>query len=180
MFKFISAVGFCLLTLGVCLLQLWWATTLPFPLNQLNSVWLFIIWLALFHDQTTSVWAVVPSALWLELFSVAPFGVTSTALFISVLCLHWWLKHVLTNYSPVTIGLAGFLVIATYRFLLTLGLLLGRAIAPNQVPAVDLSALFTGYGFEIIITTGALVLAYALGQRSSKRLSPYYIEGSAQ
>jgi hypothetical protein len=146
---------------------------LPFPANQINILILFLISIFIFTDSVNLLSAALPPALWLDLFSVSPFGLTAVSLFATTIFLNWLLTKVLTNYSIYIIAFTGFLGVVSYRFFF-LSFFFFRAFMLRE-PVYISNELLLGWVSETAVTTLGLLLIYAISSIFNKQLKPHYI-----
>lgn len=146
---------------------------LPFPFNHINIILILFLWFIIYNGHDRILWLVLPLAFLLELFVSFPFGLTSAALLLTLIMMHWLLVNFFTNRSLYIVFLAGFLGITIFRFSFIIFLLIVNLF--NADFTISWPEILTNILYEITLTTGVFFLFYLLTRLFFKRLNPKYI-----
>ncbi len=170
---FLKLLYASLAIIGITLATIFIHEIFPFPINQINLLYVIPAWLILIYGNSRPLWlALIPSLL-LNSFSSAPFGLNGLA-FISGLALYTWLLgSVFTNLSSSVVLISGFIGGLCYR-LLWVGLIM--LFHANQEPLLFSLDLLQNWGSELLLNTLLLAALYLLSTRFVKRLKPHYID----
>ena len=146
---------------------------LPFPFNHINVVLIVFLWLIIYSGSARVLWLALPLAFLLELFVSFPFGLTSSALIITLMIMYWILRNIFTNRSLFIVFFAGFLGIAIFRFSFLMILLLINLFNPGFT--LSWPEVLTNIFYEVILTAALFFLIYLLTALFFRRLNPKYI-----
>lgn len=133
MFRFLSVlcmINFFVNLLAVIILviiQISFLTTWLFPINSLNLILSLLIFLTIIINyEKALVWA-LGSGLFLEMFTVLPFGLTTMSLILTVISINFLFNNFFTNrsfYSLMILGLFGTLIYNLLIFLFNILLII--------------------------------------------------------
>jgi len=166
--KIIKYLGIILLAVFCFWISLLITYILPYPLNKINLLWVFIV-LMLFKYKNFSV---VFFSFWLffflEIYTYStPFGVILFSGVISGLFLFWLYKNVFTDYS-FWASLA--LIVSTVTLFRLLYLFLSYLAATFfESEFMDVKNILLIYGWEILFTSSLLMLLYYFFKWLGKR-----------
>lgn len=161
---------------GIFFLHAVFTTIAPFPFNGFNSIFFFLICFMVYNNTPRKLWLVVPLSLLLEIFSSTPFGVQTVALFTSLTIVNFLLTNFFTNRSLYNVFLVGAAGLATFHFVFRATLFLYSLV--TRTSFILPPQLLLSLGNEILCTSLALALVYALTARRLKRLNPRYLSSS--
>ncbi len=147
---------------------------LPSPINKINIIFLFFVLMSAFLTVGKFLWLIVPLAFYLEIYSSAPFGVSSLSFYLGVLFLNFILINFLTNRSAFTVFLSCLLGLLAFRvvyvvMLFTTDFFSHSGFPPNLLQ-VALSALL-----ESVLSACLGVLFYLLVIFIIKKIRPGYL-----
>lgn len=146
---------------------------LPYPLDRLNMIFFFLLWLIFSNSQINVYFAALFLGFFSELMISLPFGIVLSAMMASIVFITWFLRHIFTNRSPYIIFLAGALAIVSYRVLFLIVLTVfnifsSRGVWPNKEMTLDIM-------WEALFTSLLLSISYLIISRFVKKLNPAYI-----
>ncbi len=148
---------------GVVFVHLATNAVLPAPWNQVNMVFVFLIFFLLFEESGTVVWIAFSVHFFIELYAVSPFGILLFSGTISTLLSFWLYQYFFTNQSWYTAAALSLLAIVIYRSIYTALFLFFHVFGYFALP--PWSALLLVYGWEMLLTSGVTGLAYLLTTR---------------
>lgn len=167
--KILVAVAFSAL---IFFLQFVSKEFLPYPFDQINVIFVAMVWLIILSSRLEIIWLGAPLAFLLEIFSSAPFGLNSFVLLLSFLLVYWLLANFLTNRSFLIVLLLGLIGMTFYRLVfIAVEQLFGLTSGTNWTWSGALSL----YALEVVLTAVALTLFYLLTSLFVKKLNPSYV-----
>lgn len=146
---------------------------LPYPVNRLNFLFIILLWLIIYKNDPLILWVALPLSFSTELFSSAPFGLSTAALLFSLFLEHWLLLNIFTNHSWYIALLCGFTALLSYRILFLI-FMSGAALLKITDYSLQWSIL-PDLLMEGAINACALTALYLASRSFSKRLNPRYI-----
>jgi len=158
---------------GIFFLQILAKEFLPYPLNQINIIFVAMAWLLILTGRANVLWYGAPLAFLIEVFGSSQFGLNSLLLLFSFLLIFWLLINYFTNRSLLIVMLLGVIGMTFYRSCYILYHLIFTSGEENI--NWSLGGIFSLYGIEIIVTTITLTLFYLLTTIFIKKLNPSYI-----
>lgn len=164
---------FIIPTVFVTALHLFFINFLPYPFNNINTIYFAVLWLIMISSGVNYFLLGLVALFVSELFSGLPFGITFASMLISLIVAHWFLLNIFTNRSLYMVFLSTFIGLIIYRavFFVILALynLFSRvALWPGKEALAEI-------GWEIALTPCALLIFYLLASKLTRRLDPNYI-----
>ncbi|KKQ28101.1 MAG: hypothetical protein US42_C0002G0056 [Candidatus Magasanikbacteria bacterium GW2011_GWC2_37_14] len=142
---------------------------LPYPLSKMNVLFSFFIIMLLWQNSGKIVWMVFFSHFLIELFTVSPFGIILFSSVIAFLISYWLYQNVFTNRSWYAALVLSVFTLSIYRILYITLLFLGQLLGWQNNTPLRL-VLVTSF-WELLTTTGFLIIIYFIFSRFSKKLS---------
>ena len=133
---------------------------LPYPLNQINFIFLVLLAFIIAGETKKVFWLALVVSYFSDLFSGSPFCLGGAATLISLFLIKWLQFNIFTNRSIYMVFLSAIIGITLYRFLfitfLTIGNYFGDQTAwyYGQINAETL--------WEIILSSALLLIYYIL------------------
>lgn len=149
-----------ILSLLVVIFHIGLVTFLPYPLNKINLISLFVIIILLITESGKVVWLSFIPYFLIELFSVTPFGVVLYSGTISALVSFWLYKGIFTNRSVLTTMSLTAISIFLYRFFYSVLLFINSHF--NKKEPVIFSLPMSSYGWELVTTVIMAALIHLL------------------
>lgn len=143
---------------------------LPFPFSKLNVIFVFIVLLIAWWESGWVVWIAFFSHIFIELFSLTPFGLTLMAATLATLFSFWLYQTVITNRSFFAALLLCFFALLIYRGLYTV--LLFAVTLITDIPTPEIGFLAATFGWEILFSILALGACYVAAYPVIKRFRP--------
>jgi len=166
--KLFRSFGVFLAIIFLVALNIGLSYILPFPYSKLNILFAVIIILMLWFDSGLIVWITFFSHLFIEVFSISPFGLILFSSTISILIAFWLYKHVFTNRSLVaTVALASFTLLL-YRSLYIVILIFIRLF--NADLFISWPLLLVTFMWEFLFTIIIVTVLYLILSKFSHRL----------
>ena len=117
---FLSILSDLAILLFLTLIQLSFVMTLPRPLENLNIILSFIIFITVILNYHRGLFWAVGAGILLDIYTLEPFGVTSISLYLTVIIMNYLFDHFFTNRSYYTLFVLGILGTALFNILLIL------------------------------------------------------------
>lgn len=164
---------FIIPTIFVIALHLFFINFLPYPFNNINTIYFAVLWLIMISSKINFFLLGLAALFVSELFSGLPFGITSASMLISLIIAHWFLLNIFTNRSLYMVFLSTFIGLIIYRILFFIILAVWNlfshvALWPGAESLAEIA-------WEIALTPCALLIFYLLASKLTKRLDPNYI-----
>lgn len=162
-----------LIVLLVFFINLIFLNLLPHPFNQINLIFVFLIWLIIYKSNIQPLWLGVALAVLAELYSLATFGVLLAAIILSLLLVSWFLLNIFTNRSIYIVLVSGFLGLTSFRIFYWLFFSLTNLFksAPLHLPSSFLNESL----WSITLSSIALAVFYSVTSLFITRLKPEYL-----
>jgi len=149
---------------------------LPYPYAKLNIIFCVLILLMLWWNSGYIVWISFFCHLFIELFTVSPFGLVLFSSTLGILSAFWLYKYIFTNrswYAAVAVaGISLFIYRIVYLFIAAL-LYLFKIL--NYLP---LKLVFATFIWEFIFTVSTVAIVYFFISRFTSRFRASVIESS--
>ena len=174
---FISSLYYILLLLITVAVHVFVIELLPYPFNQINTIFLVAVGLLILTVNMKNLWICLLFGFVLEFFSTLPFGVVLSALLISGVLVYWILTNVFTHRSLYMVFLTGGIGIFIYRIII-IGIMTFRNFLHHNTIVVDFHKTCIDMIVEVLTTTITLTLFYLLLHAFVKKLRPEYITNS--
>lgn len=170
---FLNWLGTILIIFIIFIIHIGVANILPYPFNNINIVFLILAWQIFFNNHPHAIWYILPLAFLLELFTVAPFGINSISLLISLITTKWLLDNIFTNRSFYIVFLSSAISLAIYRITF---ILLNYSINLFLYHTkIVISKSFIEVGMEIILTSLLMTGFYFINFFFIKKFNPKYL-----
>lgn len=149
------------------------ANILPYPFNHINVVFLVLAWQIFFDNRPRAIWYLLPLAFLLELFTVAPFGINTASLFISLIFTKWLLDNIFTNRSVYIVFLASVISLTIYRVsFIFFNYLINWFVYHVKI---EVFKFFLDVGVEIVLTSMLMTGFYFVNFFFIKKFNPKYL-----
>ncbi len=159
---------------AVIVAQLGISLVLPFPFNNLDLLFLLLLWLLFFWSLENVLLGAIGIGFLLELFTALPFGVNLFSLPLAILLINWFMKTFFTNRSLLIIIIIGSTGVVIYRAVYLLLILASNLFF--KTIAFAWQDILLNISAEIILTTIALAVMYLIGLFFTARLRSQYID----
>jgi hypothetical protein len=149
---------------------------LPYPLAKFNVIFCVLILLMLWWRSGLIVWVSFFCHLFIELFTVSPFGLILFSGTMGILGAFWLYKYVFTNrswYAAVVVSGLSLVVYRTFYILIATGLYFFKVI--NYLPW---KLVFLTLFWEFIFTVSVVAIIYLLFSRFTNRFQATVIDSS--
>jgi len=130
---------------------------LPAPLDNINSIYTFLIIGLFLRPSGIVVWFAFFAFFIIDILAISPFGILLFSGTFAMLFVYWLYKFVFTNKSFITIMLISFLVLIFYRILYIVGYSSVLFILNKPIP---LSQMMVTTIKDAIITTVVIAVIY--------------------
>lgn len=149
---------------------------LPYPISKINIIFTVIILLLLWHNSGMVVWISFFSNLFIELFTVSPYGVVLFSSTISVLIAYWLYQNFFTNRSIyAALVLTAFTIFIYRLFYIIIMFILKIFGVVNYMPW---KLIFVTSLWEILFTTILVSILYFIFSMFTKKFNSSVIESS--
>lgn len=146
---------------------------LPFPFNQINLIFIYVVWLNVNNSSGRVLRIALLLSFFTELFSSSPFGFSTLALLLSLIVLQWFLNNIFTNHSWYVVMITGGISLIGYRLLFFVLLIIAHVFSPKLM-AFDIIP-WTNITIEALMSALGLTLFYGGTTLILKRFNPKYI-----
>lgn len=124
----------------------------PFPVNDIQLIFLTTAWLVLYTENVKLLWLALLAAFLSQLFASGPFGIYFLSVFAAIFMETWLLLNVFTNHSWVVMLFTAAASMTIYNLIYVAGMyfighesfaaLVGNAVWSTAVTAVTFAAIF--------------------------------------
>ena len=153
-------IRFCralILIVGLFLIHLIFINLLPSPFNNINLIFLYLLW-QIIHYNKLPVWQSLVLAGLLELFSSTPFGINLIIYPASFTLLFWISKNILVNRSFYTIIITTALGVVLFRLIFIIALLILNVFIASLFTLNQEILIYIGW--EIVLNCAFSVIIY--------------------
>lgn len=168
-----------LVLLGVIVmaaLHIGFSYLLPYPFSKINIIFTIIILLLLWYNSGTIVWISFFSNLFIELFTVSPYGVVLFSSTISVLIAYWLYQNFFANRSIYAALVLTASTIFLYRLFYIVIMFILKIF--GVIGSVPWKLVFITSMWEILFTTILVSGLYFIFSLFTKKFSASVIESS--
>lgn len=142
---------------------------LPWPLNNINIIFLAIIILIIGWESGASIWLSCLLHFFIELYSISPFGLILLPSAIGIVFAYWLYIFIFTNRSWTSALALVAIAIIVYRILYTLAFIMVENF--NKGFNFDWRALLVPYFWELSLTSIMTGFAIFIFSKIWKRFS---------
>lgn len=161
-----------LFLLAVFFTQVFCINVLPYPFNHIDVVFV-ALWWYICVPTDAHVWGkIVILGLTTELYSSSPFGITTCALFISLVIGRWLVLHIFTSHAWHVILFATFTTLVLYHGLFLVILIVHHSL--YGIPWSLSGPFFASTAIGIALSTILMLIFYIAARLYNKRLRPNY------
>ncbi|NLZ96430.1 MAG: hypothetical protein GX926_00275 [Candidatus Magasanikbacteria bacterium] len=149
---------------------------LPYPISKVNIIFTVIILLLLWYNSGVIVWISFFSNLFIELFTVSPYGVVLFSSTISVLIAYWLYQNFFTNRSIYAALVLTAFTIFIYRLFYIVIMFILKIF--SMVSYVPWKLIFITSLWEILFTTILVSIFYFIFSVFTKKFKSSVVESS--
>ncbi len=171
----IAANIFLVLILGI--IQVSFLSTWPWPVSSLNLILSLVIFFAVISSYEKSLWLAFGAGLFLEIYSGLYFGLTVSALLLTVIIINQLFSNFFTNRSYYSLMMLGLIGTVAYNFIIMIlnFIIYFFKLSPTLIPFDFWAQFFWQALFNLIILT-IIFYAYHI---STNRLRSFFLFPSA-
>lgn len=145
----------------------------PYPLFELHTIYIFLIWLLIREQKTRALWLSLVFGYLTELYSSSYFGVQMISLMISVIITSWLIEKIFTNHAWYIIGVLGLCATITHHILYVLVSSAGNGY--KTIGVFTSASALQELLIAMMVNTLGLLGLYLLSRLIGKRANPRYI-----
>jgi hypothetical protein len=158
--KILFAIGIFFLIVFFSAIHIGLAYLLPYPFSKMNLIFVLLILTIVWWESGWVVWISFFAHFLIELYSLAPFGITIFAATLAILFTFWLYESVITNRSWVASILLLFLSLMIYRVLYIAAIFATYIFLEQSVP--EIGFLFLTFYWEVLFSCLLLVILHVL------------------
>lgn len=172
--KFLATAIILLGIISLTALNIGLSYLLPYPYSEVNIVFAVIILLILWWNSGWIIWIAFFSHLFIELFTVTPYGVVLFSATLATLSAYWLYQHIFTNRSILATAAICFFTLLSYRSLYSLILYFSKIF--HLLSDVSWHQIFITSLWELFFTGSLVMVVYFLSSRFSKKFDAAVVE----
>lgn len=144
------------------------ASFLPYPLNQVNIILVFLILTLITKNKETVLWLALIIGFLTEPFVTTSFGINTLALLFCIWATYWLYNNIFIHHSVFLIIILSVLSIIIYRTLFFIILIATSIIGNKDVFALFFWPIMLNILWEMGFTVTALIIFYTISSYFNK------------